>query len=95
MALLQGAGVAAGTALDGADLAADRQLEDRDFFARVNLPDNNSTQVTGVPIRLSATPGSFSSRGARIGEDNDYVLGELMGGSAERAELIAEGAVWG
>ena len=96
MALLQRAGVAAGTALNGADLAADPQLSERGFFAAVKLPDNNSTRVTGVPMRLSATPGSVRTVAPEVGEDNDYVLGELLGlGRAERAELIAEGTVWG
>ncbi len=96
MALLQRAGIAAGVALNGADLAADPHLAERGFFAPVKLPDNSSTRVTGVPMRLSATPGSVRTVAPEVGEDNDYVLGELLGlGRAERAELIAEGAVWG
>jgi crotonobetainyl-CoA:carnitine CoA-transferase CaiB-like acyl-CoA transferase len=96
MALLQEAGVAAGVALNGADLAADPQLTERGFYAPVKLPDGSSTRVTGVPILLSATPGSIRSVAPEVGEDNDYILGELLGLSrAERAELIAEGVVWG
>jgi crotonobetainyl-CoA:carnitine CoA-transferase CaiB-like acyl-CoA transferase len=96
MALLQRAGVAAGVALNGADLAADPHLAERGFFAAVKLPDSSSTRLTGVPIRLSATPGSVRTVAPEVGEDNDYILGELLGiGRAERAELIAEGAVWG
>ena len=96
MALLQEAGVAAGVALNGADLAADPHLTERGFYAPVKLPDGSSTRVTGVPMRLSATPGSIRSVAPEVGEDNDYILGELLGLSrAERAELIAEGVVWG
>jgi len=96
MALLQGAGIAAGVALNGADLASDPHLAERGFFAPVRLPDNSSTRVTGVPMRLSATPGSVRTVAPEVGEDNDYILGELLGlDRAERAELIAEGAVWG
>ena len=96
MELLQRAGVAAGVALNGADLSTDRQLAERGFFAPVKLPDGGSTRVTGVPMRLSATPGSIRTVASEVGEDNDYILGELLGlGRAERAELIAEGAVWG
>jgi crotonobetainyl-CoA:carnitine CoA-transferase CaiB-like acyl-CoA transferase len=47
-------------------------------------------------MRLSATPGSIRTVAPEVGEDNDYILGELLGlGRAERAELIADGAVWG
>jgi benzylsuccinate CoA-transferase BbsF subunit len=96
MALLQRAGVAAGVALNGADLSIDPQLAERDFFAHVNLPDGGSTRVTGVPMRLSATPGSVRTVAPEVGEDNDYILGELLGLSrAQREELIAEGVVWG
>ncbi len=96
MALLQGAGVAAGVVLNGAELATDPHLAERGFFAPVKLPDNSFTRVTGVPMRLSATPGSIRTVAPEVGEDNDYILGELLGlGRVERAELIAEGAVWG
>jgi benzylsuccinate CoA-transferase BbsF subunit len=97
MALLQRAGVAAGVALNGADLCTgDPHLAERGFFAPVKLPDGGCTRLTGVPMRLSATPGSIRTVAPEVGEDNDYILGELLGlGRAERAELIAEGAVWG
>jgi crotonobetainyl-CoA:carnitine CoA-transferase CaiB-like acyl-CoA transferase len=96
MALLQSADVAAGVALNGADLASDPHLAERGFFAPVKLPDDSSTRVTGVPMRLSATPGSIRTVAPEVGEDNDYILGEQLGlGRAERAELIAEGVVWG
>ena len=96
MALLQSADVAAGVALNGADLASDPHLAERGFFAPVKLPNDSSTRVTGVPMRLSATPGSIRTVAPEVGEDNDYILGELLGlGRAERAELIAEGVVWG
>ena len=96
MMLLQNAGVAAGVVLNGADLAADSQLAARGFFAPVELPQGGSTRVTGVPIRLGATPGSVRSVAPGIGEDNDSILGDLLGLSrAERAELIEQGTVWG
>jgi crotonobetainyl-CoA:carnitine CoA-transferase CaiB-like acyl-CoA transferase len=96
MTLLQRAGVAAGVVLNGADLANNPQLGDRGFFAPVKLPDGGSTRVTGVPMRLSATPGSVRTVSPDIGEDNDYILGELLGlGRAERESLIADGVVWG
>jgi crotonobetainyl-CoA:carnitine CoA-transferase CaiB-like acyl-CoA transferase len=82
-------------ALNGADLSTDPQLAERGFFAPVKLPDGGFTRVTGVPMRLSATPGSIRTVASEVGEDNDYILGELLGlGRAGRAELIAEGAVW-
>jgi benzylsuccinate CoA-transferase BbsF subunit len=96
MTRLQQAGVAAGVVANGADLCArDPQLQARQFWAAVPLPDGTATHVTGIPMRLSATPGGIRSPSPIIGEANDYVLGDLLGLSrADRDSLIAEGAVW-
>jgi benzylsuccinate CoA-transferase BbsF subunit len=96
MQLLQSAGVAAGIVSNGADICArDPQLQARDFWGTVTLPDGSRTNVTGIPIKMSSTPGSIRSPSPLIGSANDYVLGELLGYSnAEREQLIAAGAVW-
>jgi len=96
MAILQRNRVAAAVVANGADLCArDPQLQSRGFWPSVRLPGGSATQVTGVPFKLSRTPGSVRTAAPEIGDDNDYVLGELLGLSrAERAALIAEGAVW-
>jgi crotonobetainyl-CoA:carnitine CoA-transferase CaiB-like acyl-CoA transferase len=96
MAILQRYRVAAGVVSNGADLCErDPQLAARGFWPSVRLADGTTTQVTGIPFRLSRTPGSVRTVAPEIGDDNDYVLGQLLGLSAyERAELIASGAVW-
>ena len=96
MEILQGAGVAAGVVSNGADIGArDPQLRARNFWGTVTLPGGRHTNVTGVPIKMSATPGSVRTPSPLIGSSNDYVLGELLGYSnAEREQLIAAGAVW-
>jgi crotonobetainyl-CoA:carnitine CoA-transferase CaiB-like acyl-CoA transferase len=96
MELLQGAGVAAGVVSNGADICArDPQLRARNFWGAVTLPDGRHANVTGVPIKMSATPGSVRTPSPLIGSSNNYVLGELLGySSAEREQLIAAGAVW-
>ena len=96
MERLQRAGVAAGLVANGADLCErDPQLRARNFWGSVTLPDGETTHVTGIPMKLSATPGSIRTPSPAIGEDNDYVLGELLGISrAERDALIAEQAIW-
>jgi crotonobetainyl-CoA:carnitine CoA-transferase CaiB-like acyl-CoA transferase len=54
--------------------------------------------VANVPSKLSATPahiGGTLDRGAPCyGEDNEWVLGELLGfGTREIAELEADGVI--
>jgi crotonobetainyl-CoA:carnitine CoA-transferase CaiB-like acyl-CoA transferase len=96
MARLQHAGIAAGVVCNGADLCArNPQLQARDFWGTVTLPGGAATHVTGLPARLSATPGSIRTPSPLIGSANDYVLGDLLGYSAaERAALVEAGAVW-
>jgi crotonobetainyl-CoA:carnitine CoA-transferase CaiB-like acyl-CoA transferase len=96
MELLQGVGIAAGVVSNGADICArDAQLQARSFWGVVNSPEGNRTKVTGVPIKMSATPGSVRTPSPLIGSANDYVLGDLLGYSAtERQQLVAAGAVW-
>jgi crotonobetainyl-CoA:carnitine CoA-transferase CaiB-like acyl-CoA transferase len=96
MELLQGAGVAAGVVSNGADMCMrDPQLRARDFWPSVTLAEGRRTNVTGVPIKMSATPGSVRTPSPLIGSSNDYVLGALLGYSnAEREQLISAGAVW-
>ncbi|MEA2649108.1 MAG: hypothetical protein QOG61_1543, partial [Candidatus Binataceae bacterium] len=96
MERLQRAGVAAGVVANGADLCErDPHLQARNFWGTVPLPDGTTTHVTGIPMKLSATPGAIRTPPPPIGEANDYVLGELLGISkAERDALIAEGAMW-
>jgi len=96
MERLQRAGVAAGVVANGADLCErDPHLRARNFWGTVPLPDGTTTHVTGIPMKLSATPGAIRTPSPLIGEANDYVLGELLGMSkAERDALIAEGAMW-
>jgi crotonobetainyl-CoA:carnitine CoA-transferase CaiB-like acyl-CoA transferase len=96
MSVLQDAGIAAGVVANGADLCErDPQLQDRGFWMPVTLPDGTTTQVPGVPFKLSHTPATAPRVAPAIGDDNDYVLGDLLGlGRAEREALGASGAIW-
>jgi crotonobetainyl-CoA:carnitine CoA-transferase CaiB-like acyl-CoA transferase len=96
MATLQRAGIAAGVVENGIDLCErDPQLQERGFWPAVSTAKGPPTQVTGIPFKLSGGSGKVSSIAPEVGEDFDYVLGELLGlGKAARDELVAEGAVW-
>jgi crotonobetainyl-CoA:carnitine CoA-transferase CaiB-like acyl-CoA transferase len=96
MERLQTAGIAAGVVANGADICErNPQLQARRFWGTVGLPDGSSAKVTGVPAKMSATPGSIRTPSPPIGSANDYVLGELLGYNAtEREALTAENAIW-
>jgi crotonobetainyl-CoA:carnitine CoA-transferase CaiB-like acyl-CoA transferase len=96
MELLQRHGVAAGLVANGADLCArNPQLEARGFWMPVTLPDGSALRVTGVPFRLSDAPLPKARCTPDVGDDNDYVLGEVLGLTrGERDALAAAGAIW-
>ena len=93
---LQAAGIAAGVVANGADLCArNPQLQARNFWGGVTTAEGQVAKVTGIPMKLSSTPGLIRTPSPLIGSANKYVLGELLGYSAaEQESLIAEKAVW-
>ncbi len=96
MAALQKARVPAGVVSNGADICErDPQLKARGFWPAVARADGSLTRVSGVPFKLSGGSGSVRTIAPEVGENNDYVLGELLGMSpVKRAELVAAGVVW-
>jgi crotonobetainyl-CoA:carnitine CoA-transferase CaiB-like acyl-CoA transferase len=96
MDILQRGGVPAGVVSNGADMCERTpQLKARKFWGSVHLPDGRTTHVTGIPTKMSATPGSIRTPSPEIGAGNDYVFGELLGLSrAERERLVSDDAVW-
>ena len=76
----------------------DPQLQHLNWLTEVTGTKIGRWPVAEVPVKLSATPahvGSVLDRGAPCyGEDNEWVLGELLGyGSKEIAELEDDGVI--
>ena len=99
MHLLQGAGVPAGlcqTAEDRCD--RDPQLAALEWLTEVTGTKIGEWPVAELPFKLGDTPayiGGLPDRGAPLyGEDNEYVLGDLLGMSREGiADLAASGVI--
>ena len=86
--MLQDAGIAAHSSWTTPELAADPHLRARGAICEVQEPDGRHRAAVGVPMRLSKGPQIGIHRGTpALGEDEDYVYGELLGLS--RAERIA------
>jgi len=79
MSLLQKNGVPAGIVQNSADLAVDSQLQARGFF----IKNVHTPLVDAVPIRMAAAKAEYKKAASSLGQDNDYVYGELLGISKE------------
>ena len=94
MTRLQAAGVAAGVVQTVADLAVDPQLAARGFFETVVHATRGSVVATGIPLGLTATPARSGRAGQAVGEDDAYVLREVLAmNDAEIAAAVADGAI--
>ncbi len=85
-----------------ANTAADRYDRDPQLSALDRLTEITGTRigtwpVYGFPIQLSETPGYIGGRIDRAapyyGEDNAYVLGELLGRPDDEIAALAEEGV--
>jgi crotonobetainyl-CoA:carnitine CoA-transferase CaiB-like acyl-CoA transferase len=93
---LQEKGIPAHVSWSTQDLAADRHLQERKALQWVSAP--------GIPERLAVgSPACFSSSsdvGIRrltpeLGQDEEYVFGQLLGmSSAHQAELVSREVIW-
>jgi crotonobetainyl-CoA:carnitine CoA-transferase CaiB-like acyl-CoA transferase len=86
---LQRRGVAAFKSLNSIDLVSDETLWQREFYNHVTDPTQRSIPIVGAPWRMSATPPYIGRAAPHLGEQNDYVLGELLGLSTEQRQRLA------
>ncbi len=99
MEVLQRSGVPAGAVQDAADrLERDPQLAARRHYTMLGNAEVDELPLEGVPFRMSATPPHTGGRLRRgppcLGEDNEAVLGEVLGMSADDvAALASEGVL--
>ena len=93
-AALQAAGVAAFTAATNRDLAEDRHLNERGFFAALPHPEVGTRKHAGVPWRMSASDCRVRAAAPCVGADTDAVLRDVCGYSdANIARLREAGAL--
>ncbi len=71
--------VAAAPVYDAPRLLADPHLEARNTYAPVQDPDLGPMRLQAPVPRLSKTPAAIDHTGRGLGEDNDFVYGEVLG----------------
>jgi crotonobetainyl-CoA:carnitine CoA-transferase CaiB-like acyl-CoA transferase len=91
---LQALGIEAVPVQDFGDIHGDPQLAAREHFVPLTHAYMGAGLYERNGFRLSNAPSRYDRAGPTLGQDNDYVLGELLGLSAEEQErLLADGAV--
>ena len=76
------------------EVFSDQQTYDRDMVIEVEHKKCGRIKTTGIPIKLSDTPGSVTLPPPTLGEHNFDVLSGLLGYSeAEIGELYSQGAI--
>jgi formyl-CoA transferase len=90
---LHAAGVPAGPVSDYAQAFEDPQTEAREMVVEADHPQAGRVKMLGIPLKLSATPGSVRRPPPVLGEHTREVLAELGYSAEEADELVREGAV--
>jgi benzylsuccinate CoA-transferase BbsF subunit len=93
--VLQAAGVAAFPSYTAQDIVDDAHLKGRGTIKAMAGPEGESRNVVGPPWLFSRTPAALTRWIPRLGEHNEYVLGELLGlAPSEIRELIAAKVIY-
>jgi formyl-CoA transferase/CoA:oxalate CoA-transferase len=84
---LNRSGVPSGPVLDIEQVFADPQVLAREMFVELPHPDIGTFKTTGLPVKLSRSPGAIRRPPPRHGEHTEEVLREHGVSDAEIAEL--------
>ena len=92
--LLNRAGVPCGPVLDLAQVFSDPQVLFRQMLVELPHPELGTFKTTGLPVKLSQTPGAIARPPPLHGEHNDEIL-EEFGLSPEEVRVLRERGVVG
>ena len=98
METLQAAGIPAGPVLNARGLLADPQFRARGFFESVDHPAATNLgrrEYIGRGWRLSDNDLAIDGPAPLLGEHNQYVLGEVLGLSANKIDALSQAGLIG
>jgi benzylsuccinate CoA-transferase BbsF subunit len=91
---LQAAGIAAYTPLKNKEVLENEHMEGRGFFIEKEHVEVGVRRHAGIPWKLSETPCEVWRAAPAMGQDNEYVFGELLGYSRDQiADLTDRGII--
>ena len=86
-------GVPCGLIYKAEDMLQDEHFIAREAIVEVEHPDFGPIKMQNVAPRLSDTPGAVRHVGPTLGEDNDYVLGELLNLDADEQARLKDAGI--
>jgi formyl-CoA transferase/CoA:oxalate CoA-transferase len=92
-AIMDGAGVPAGPIYLMSDLFSDPQVLHRQMLVEVEHPKAGRIKQTGVPVKLSATPGGIDTPPPLLGQHTDAILRDLGYSPAQITAMRGDGAI--
>jgi crotonobetainyl-CoA:carnitine CoA-transferase CaiB-like acyl-CoA transferase len=72
------------------DLAADPQVLANDYILDFDHPQFGKTQVVGIPVRLSETPGAVRLPAPQFGQHTEEILSQLLGYSWDQIATLKD-----
>lgn len=90
---LEAAGIPNARVLDMAEAVSDPQLVAREMLVTVTHPELGEVVVPGIPVKLSATPGSVRTAPPTAGEHNREVYCGLLGLSDDELDGLRQRGV--
>lgn len=90
---INAAGVPCGPVLNVEQVFADPQVHARNMLVQLPHPEVGDFKTTGLPIKLSQTPGTIERRPPLLGEHTDEVLRECGIAGDEIAQLREKGVI--
>lgn len=88
-------GIPVGAVNDISQLVEHPQVKARGSLVDMDHPVAGPTQIVGVPMRLSKTPGSIRTPSPVLGEHTDQVLQSMLGLSADEIAQLREAGALG
>jgi crotonobetainyl-CoA:carnitine CoA-transferase CaiB-like acyl-CoA transferase len=73
-----------------ADLPDDPQVRANNYIAEVDHPQHGPTDMVGVPVALSETPGSIRRVAPELGEHTEEILTEVLGWDWDKVGELRE-----
>jgi crotonobetainyl-CoA:carnitine CoA-transferase CaiB-like acyl-CoA transferase len=90
---LKAAGIPCSPVRSFAEVVEDAQTAVRGMFPEIDCGGGSKQRVTGVPIKMSATPGQVRSRAPAAGEHTRAILRDLLGLGEAEIKALADARI--